>query len=63
MDSDLTNFTLEGQLEELAESSNKRVRFQNKRTGAVMLNTKEAARILRESSVVLTWPRRGSRCC
>ena len=47
-------FTLEGQLEELAESSNKRVRFQNKRIGAVVINTKEAARILRESSVVLT---------
>ena len=54
VDSDLTNFTLEGLLEEVAERSNKRVKYQNKRTGATLINTKEAAKILRESCVVLT---------
>merc|ERR1719219_883931 len=40
VDADLINFTLEGRLEELAERSNKRVKYQNSRTGASMINTR-----------------------
>ena len=54
VDADLINFTLEGRLEEVAEKTNRVVRYQNTKTGASMLNTREAERILRESSVVLT---------
>ena len=54
VDADLINFTLEGRLEEVAERSNKRVKYQNSRTGGSMINTREADKILRESCVVLT---------